>query len=236
MDLEKTIRASSWWAAAERTADRHHPSGAGVTVADHLVAVHGMVELLMDSAAIVDPYVAELRCRLGSMGVPATAAADLKLVALLHDIGKPRENKNETAVHPLTGKQVARRHPMVGAGAALELIPETHDRRSLVAALVSKHGTGWSWYRQWRSTGQIPSSKAWKRLDRGLSAGGVGLGVVHLVLFKLADVDGHADLQDVLWFVHQANAALLDDLDLSLPVPTSEALGRLRSASIRLRV
>ncbi len=130
-------------------------------------------------------------------------------------------------------KRVARRHPVVGAGAALELIPETHSRRSLIAALVSKHGTGWSWYRQWASSGQIPSAKAWRRLDRSVSAGEEGLGVVHLVLFKLADVDGHADLSDVPWFVRQANQGLLDELGRSLPVPAPEALERLRSVALR---
>ncbi len=229
-DLENNILASSWWAAAERTADRHGLSGAGATVADHLLAVHRMVELLLQSDDAVDPYVGELRRRLDGAGVPATVAADLRIVALLHDIGKPREDKQETTVHPLSGKRVPRRHPVVGAGAALELIPDSFSRKDLIAALVAKHGTGWSWYRQWASSGQVPSRKAWRRLDRGLPAGREGLGVVHLVLFKLADVDGHVDLQDVRWFVRRANQALLDDLDLSLPVPDLEALERLRTS------
>ena len=231
MDLEQTILTSSWWATAERTTDRHHPSEAGVTVADHLLAVHRLVELLLEYAEAADPYVLELRRRLGAMEMPATVAADLRLVALLHDVGKPQEDKGQTFRHPLTGKRVPRRHPAVGAGAALELIPEPYPRKALIAALVSKHGTGWSWYRQWASNGQLPSSKAWRRLDRALPAGREGLGVVHLVLFKLADIDGHVDLQDVPWFVRRANQALLDGLGLSLPVPGQEMLERLRSAA-----
>ncbi len=217
--------------AAERTADRHALAKAGATVADHLLAVRRMVELLL-SAEAVDPYVSELRRRLDRAGVPATLAADLRVVALLHDVGKPRENKQETFLHPLTGKRVPRRHPAVGAGAALELIPETHARKALIAALVAKHGTGWSWYRQWASSGQLPSPKAWRRLDRALPADREGLGVLHLVVFKLADVDGHANLEDVPWFVRQANEGLLDDLGLSLPVPGRPALEQLRSGRL----
>ncbi len=231
VNLETTILASSWWAAAEETADRHKSSETWRTVADHLLAVHRLVELLLHSAEVVDPYALELRRRLHRMGVPATVAADLEIVALLHDVGKPRESKQETTLHPLTGKRVARRHPVVGAGAALELIPETHGRRLLIAALVAKHGTGWSWYRQWASSGQLPSRKAWRRLDRRLPAGREGLGVVLLVLFKLADVDGHAELSDVPWFARRANQALLDDLGMSIPVPDLEALERLRASA-----
>ena len=231
MDLEKSIFGSPWWAAAEQMADRHYPPGAGVTVADHLLSVHEMVCLLLQSATD-DHYLCELRHRLDIAGDRAMIARDLRLVALLHDIGKPRESKREWVVHPLTGKRVAGRHPAIGAVAALELIPETCRGRALIVALVAKHSTGWSWFRQWTCSQQLPSKKAWQRLDQALPVAEAGLGVVHLVLFKLADIDGHADIQDVPWFVERANQGLLDDLGLSLPVPPVATLERLRSVAI----
>ncbi len=225
MRLERIIRSSAWWTRAEQTADPHYPSDSGFTVAGHLLSVRRIVQLLLEDDLPAHPYVEALRGRLSSHGVSAAEVAMvLGPVALLHDIGKPCESKTQQGVHPLTGKTVTLRHPVVGAAASLELIPKEHGRRSLIAALVAKHGTGWSWYRQWTSRGQLPTRKAWRRLDRVIPAGEDGYGVLLLALCKLADVDGHADVGDVPWLLEQANESLLDDHGLALPVPSLDAL------------
>lgn len=190
----------------------------------------------MSSQPLVDAYAAELRETLQFVGLaPNALASTLETVALLHDIGKPRENKDRTTIHPLTGKTVPRRHPVVGAVAALELVPESDDSRGLIASLVAKHSTGWSWYRNWTKSGQQPSDKAWNRLDQSIEHSRDGVGLLLLALFKMADIDGHDDLSDVVWFVQRANRGALSRWKMTLPLPTVETLGELQRAAFEGR-
>ncbi len=73
MDLEKITLDSSWWASAQQAPDRHYPPDSGVSVADHLLGVHKMVQLLLERAT-GDPYLCQLRQRLDAIGMPATLA------------------------------------------------------------------------------------------------------------------------------------------------------------------
>ena len=48
-----------------------------------------------------------------------------------------------------------------------------------------------------------------------------------LVLFKLADVDGHESVEDACWFVEQANSNYLNQKGKWIPVPTPEDIKQL---------
>jgi len=146
-------------------------------------------------------------------------------------VGKTREDKHAEEVHPLTGKTVKMRHPIVSVMAALELLPGTLPRRDTILALIEKHNVPWSWYMQFRKTGQIPKPKAWARLDRRIDSQGDGTGLVLLSLFKLADVHGHRTIEDVPWFVGQANDNYLREKGKGIPIPDLEVIQSLMSSS-----
>ena len=151
---------------------------------------------------------------------PHDAFGILEPVALLHDIGKPVEDKNAEVPHPLTGKTVALRHPIVGVNAGIELIPEDTIRRAEILALIAEHDTPYGWYVQAQRTGQVPSRKSWGRLDAKITGERDGLGIFLLALFKLADIDGHEEVDDVVWFFANANEVYMDPMGRTLPVPS----------------
>jgi hypothetical protein len=219
MNAEAAIRSSPWWQAAAATADRHRRDDTDFSMADHLEAVLANLRRLLAP----DPapgFCRDLAATLAAMGMsPAEVLAVLTPVALLHDIGKPAEDKKAEMSHPLTGQAVAKRHPVLGLAAGLELLPEGFPRRDAILALVEEHDTPYAWYRQFRATGQLPGRKGWGRLDEKIAGTRDGSGIVLLAVFKMADIDGHADVADVPWFIGQANAAYLAPLGRPLPVP-----------------
>lgn len=229
--LLTTIKSSTWWREAEVMPDRHSDPSEGVTLADHLEAVERNLSFL-DSSQIRSADFPTLRRALDAFEFDVAAALEiLRPVALLHDIGKVKEDKSSTGEHPLTGKSVTLRHPVVGVIAAVEIIPENAPHREAVLALIEEHDTPYAWYRQFQSTGQIPGRKAWGKLDRKIDPRGNGDGLILLALFKLADIDGHNEVEDVLWYFAQANRNLLDNLEKSLPVPDEMEVRQLNNSS-----
>jgi len=229
MDLHDLITASSWWQRAERMPDRHHPADASITLADHLAAVHDTLEFLTDPAAH-HPYFADLAAALQAMALdPAWLHGLLAPVALLHDIGKVSEDENELGPHPLTGELVELRHPVLSVRAALEILPANLAHRDRILALVEQHDTPYAWYTGTLRGGSAPpGAAAWSRLDRRLDPREDGTGIVALAVFKLADVDGHAVVDDVAWFIDQANRTYLAARRKPLPVPDAEAVRSLQ--------
>jgi hypothetical protein len=224
MTVAAAIRSSRWWQAAAAMHDRHHPEERPVSVADHLEAVLAhLVRLLAPDPA--PGLRRDLAAALTTMGLDTKDVLSvLTPVALLHDIGKPAEDKEPSMDHPVTGKAVPRRHPVLGVAAGLELLPPECTRRDTILALVEEHDTPYSWYRQFRATGQLPSRKGWGRLDEKIAGRLDGSGIVLLAVFTMADIDGHEDITDVLWFVEQANNTYLAALGRPLPVPTDADL------------
>ena len=45
-----------------------------------------------------------------------------------------------------------------------------------------------------------------------------------LALFKLADIDGHESLADLIWFYEQLNEKYLNILGKPMPIPTENDL------------
>lgn len=229
--LSAKIKFSTWWREAEAMPDRHYDPSEGVTLADHLEAVERNLSFL-DSSQTTSADFPSLRKALDAIEFDVSAALRiLRPVALLHDIGKVKEDKSATAEHPLTGKSVTLRHPVVGVMAAVEILPDNAPHREAILALIEEHDTPYAWYRQFQSTGQIPGRKSWAKLDRKIDPRGNGDGLILLALFKLADIDGHEDVHDVVWFLDQANRNLLNELEKPLPVPDESAVRQFNSSS-----
>lgn len=219
MNIETLIKSSAWWQAAVEMPDRHYDPSAGISLADHLNAVEGYLRFLQPFDG-EHAYFAQLREALTIAGFDLLELRSLlSPVAWLHDIGKSREDKSAEGVHPVTGKTVPLRHPIVGVIAAVELLPEAIARRMTILALIEEHDTPYGWYRQFQRSGEVPKPHSWSKLDRKIDPQGAGNGLIPLAVFKLADIDGHDDVSDVAWFIEQANINVLDDLGKPLPVP-----------------
>lgn len=218
------IRQSEWWLLAQKMPDRHYDPGDNVSLADHLESVLRNLKFLSEPSNC-DPYFAELTRALLAVGQdPATLSELLAPVALLHDIGKVREDKRATGVHPVNGSSVKLRHPIVGLQAAVEILPEDLAKRETILALVEEHNTPFSWYMNFVNSGQAPKRKLWAKLDRNIDSREDGSGIIALAVFKLADIDGHENVADVTWFFDQANSAYLLEKGKWMPVPGEDAI------------
>jgi hypothetical protein len=224
MSLELLIRSSTWWQRAQETPDRHYDPLAGVTLAQHLEAVRRNLHMLQ-LAEDQPEYVGRLQAALVRAGFSLPHLQDLlEPVALLHDIGKLIEEKGAEGPHPITGETVRLRHPVLSLVAALELIPPDHSDREILLALVEEHDTPYAWYVQFQRRQQVQKTAAWARLDRRIDPRADGTGLMLLALFKLADIDGHKDLEDVPWFIQNANEHFLCAQGKELPVPGPDDL------------
>ncbi len=224
MDIESVIKTSRWWRDAEEMPDRHYDQASGISLADHLEAVRRNLRVLgpYEGRHI---YFERLQESLETNGVDlAWAHALLVPVALLHDIGKTKEDRKAEGLHPLTKKTVRMSHPMLGLNAALELLPDDLSGRETMLALIEEHDTPYSWYRQFQKTQEIAGPAAWARLDRRIDPHEDGTGLLLLSIFKIADIDGHEDVADVSWFIEKADEHYLHAKGKNLPIPDRAAL------------
>ncbi|MDP6418432.1 MAG: hypothetical protein QGG80_03070, partial [Candidatus Krumholzibacteria bacterium] len=194
MNWEDKVKSSNWWMEASDMLDRHFDPSEGVTLADHLESVYRNLDFLGPTYSGHE-YFSQLNTALEALGQnPVQLSTLLGPVALLHDIGKVREDKSSESPHPLTGKPVKLRHPVVGLIAGLEVLPADHADRDMVLALIEEHDTPFSWYMNFQKSGQTPKPKSWAKLDRKINPSADGTGIVALAVFKLADIDGHEDV------------------------------------------
>ncbi len=119
------------------------------------------------------------------------------------------------------------RHPVVSLLAALEILPDAQKGRDSVLALIEEHDTPYSWYMQFQRSGQIPKRKSWARLDRKIDSREDGTGLILLAVFKLADIDGHENVEDVTWFIEQTNHNYCREKGKWIPVPDQATIRRL---------
>ncbi len=224
MNIETTIKSSDWWRQAQAMQDRHYHSLPGVMLADHLEqTMRNLTSILSINNSL--PFVVQLQSAMISAGLTLKWALQiLAPVALLHDIGKTKEEKRVEGKHFLTGKIVKMRHAGIGVIAAQEILPSMFDGREVILALIEEHDTPYLWFIQHQKNGQIPSAKSWARLDRKIDSRADGTGLILLCLFKLADIDGHENVDDVLWFIEQANGNYLRGKGKWLSVPDQEAI------------
>ncbi len=220
--LVTKIKQSTWWAAASHTIDSHHSNTTGIMLTDHLLAVHQNVVDLFNSPATgffgqMSDLFPQLQLDLEEV------REELKIVALLHDIGKPQEDRALIVPHPLTGRPAHKRHGLVALMAAMEIIGEDltylPQKRLRIYRTVELHDMSYGLFREFQATGDMPDKEKWNYIDNKIHTLN-GAGLLYLLLFKLADIHGHANISDVIWFYETMKEHYFDQLLLHLPIPT----------------
>jgi hypothetical protein len=214
------IRQSDWWTKATAYHDRHYEVSDGIMLSDHLNAVAQCIEKIFDSNT---PFHSSLLAVVDKFGLDRQQVKhELEIVALLHDIGKTEDDKKLQVEHPLKKVMVPKRHPIVGMLAAIELLNDdpllTETGKLRIYHLVEEHDSPYAFYRQFETTGTIPKFKSWKKLNDKIDER-EGVGLLYLLIFKLADIDGHEKVEDVMWFFRKAKKNYYNELDIELPVP-----------------
>lgn len=220
--LETKIRKSHWWESAANTVDNHHSNSSGVMITHHLLAVYENVDTIFkqqDTGFYGKMFSLLLQLQLDKDEV----RDELKIVALLHDIGKPKENRSLVIPHPLTGKNAHKRHGVAGLMAAMEIIGDdlAHlpEKRNRIYRTVELHDISYGLFREYKATGDVPDNERWDYINNKINPF-TGAGLLYLLLFKLADIHGHANIGDVTWFYRTVKENYFDLIDLDLPIPS----------------
>ena len=101
--IENKIKQSRWWQKAAVTVDSHHCNTSGIMLTHHLQQVYDNIDAIFCQPEI--GFYGRLFNLLRQLSIDKTALEkELKIVALLHDIGKTEEDKSIIISHPLTGK------------------------------------------------------------------------------------------------------------------------------------
>lgn len=220
MILEK-IRRSDWWTKATAYHDRHYEVSDGIMLSDHLNAVAACIEKIFESKT---PFSTALLALLDKFGIDRQQVKhELEIVALLHDIGKTEDDKKLQVEHPLRKNiMVPKRHPIVGMMAAIELLNDdaslSDEDKQRIYHLIEEHDSPYGFYRQFESSGKAPKFKSWQKLNDKVDTR-EGVGLLYLLIFKLADIDGHEKVEDVMWFFRKAKSNYFKELNMELPVP-----------------
>jgi len=152
----------------------------------------------------------------------AELKSELKVVALLHDIGKTAEDKSMVIPHPLTGKPAHMRHGLVSLMAAIEIVGpylETMEvTRAHIYRTIELHDMSYGLFREHQETLIIPPYSKWTSINHKIHLMPAA-GLLYLLVFKLADIHGHYNIADVLWFYHAAKENYFTQLHIDLPVP-----------------
>ena len=229
MTTVEKIYLSSWWEQAKLYPDRHSPKDSGVMLSDHLVSVMNNSDRIFNP----DPdnsYYEQLYVYLLDTEFDLSRCNGiLTIVSLLHDIGKPVDDKEKEIEHPIKKTLVKKRHPVLGVCSAFEILDGqsefNEDEKRIIYNLIDEHDTPFSWFRQFEKSKVIPDFKSWKKLDNKISVErGDNFGIIMLALFKLADIDGHESLADLFWFYEQLNEKYLNILGKPMPIPTENDL------------
>jgi len=229
MTTVEKIYLSSWWEKAKTYPDRHFPKESGLMLSDHLISVLKNSERIFKSEPDNDFYEL-LYVYLLDTGFDLYRSKEiLKIVSLLHDIGKPQDDKEKEIEHPIKKTIVKKRHSVLGVCSAIEIFDGqtdfTDNEKQIVFNLIDEHDTPFSWFRQFEKNNIIPEFKSWKKLDNKINIDGVNnFGIIMLALFKLADIDGHENLDDLFWFYEQLNSKYLNILGKPIPRPTEKDL------------
>jgi len=220
--LESKIKLSNWWKTAVKTIDSHYTNENGIMLSHHLEAVYENVENIFNLPEI--GFYKELFDLLYKMKLNKESIKNhLKIVALLHDIGKIAEDKNMVIPHPLTGKPAHKRHGLVGLMAAKEIIghdlEKSEQDKLIIYRTVELHDISFGLFREYRNTGEIPKSDKLSYIANKIHPI-PGAGILYLLLFKLADIHGHHSIEDVIWFYKVAATNYFKEFNIQLPIPT----------------
>lgn len=222
--LETKIRHSSWWEKASNTIDSHYTNTSGIMLTHHLEAVYENVEALFTSTHSTFLEAMFKLCIQLNLNI-SDLREELKLVALLHDIGKTEEDKSQIIPHPLTGKPAHLRHGLVSLMATIEIIGADiavfPQQQNSIYRTVELHDISYGMYREYKLTGEEPSTEKLLHISRKIHST-PGAGMLYLLLFKLADIHGHANIGDVFWFYNIAQKKYYEHLNIVLPIPQEQ--------------
>ena len=167
--LENKIRQSNWWAKAAATIDSHYSNTSGVMLTHHLEAVYENVSLIFNQPE--EGFIGELFTLLRSLKLhKKQVLQELKIAALLHDIGKTEQDKSQIIPHPITGKAAHLRHGIVGLMAAMEIIGEDlipfPQQQTSIYRTVELHDVSYGLYREFlqkesRQVAGLDLRKSW---------------------------------------------------------------------------
>lgn len=222
--LENKIKTSSWWQLAAAATDSHHSNESGVMLTHHLLAVHENVVAIFQKSDSV--FYNDLFYLLQHLQLDKTEVEEeLKLIALLHDIGKIGEDKTLVIPHPLTGKPAHKRHGLVSLMAAMEILAGDLDaspeKRNRIYRTVELHDISYGLFREYKNIRIIPAYERWAYINNKIHPV-PATGLLYLLIFKLADIHGHADIADVLWFYNTVNENYFRNLNIQLPIPAEQ--------------
>lgn len=219
--LENKIKQSQWWAKAGITVDNHYSNTSGVMLTHHLEAVCQNIERIFNQPAIgfygaIFSLLQQLKLN------PEHVRNELKIVSLLHDIGKPEEDKSQIIPHPLTGKPAHMQHGVVSLMAAMEiigtdLIPFPRQQNNIYRT-IELHDISYGLYREFNATGDIPKTDRLHYISNKINLK-PSAGMVYLLIFKLADIHGHTNIADVIWFYNVVKENYFNQLQIELPIP-----------------
>jgi hypothetical protein len=219
--IETKILQSDWWAKAAITVDSHYSNNSGIMLTHHLLAVHDNIETIFNRQP--GGFYGKMFNLLTRLHLNwKEVKEELKIVALLHDIGKPLEDKSLVIAHPLTGKPAHKRHGLVGLVAAMEIIgpdlKDVPDRRNRIYRTIELHDMSYGLFREFIATGDIPPKERWNNINNKIHTL-TGGGLLYLLFFKLADIHGHANIGDVTWFYNTVKEHYFDHHQIELPIP-----------------
>ncbi len=219
--IRTRIVQSDWWDRASRFVDSHYSNTSGVMLVDHLEAVYQNVDSIF--SAPPNAFLIDLFKFISTLGLDVTQLhLLLKIVALLHDIGKTEDDKSVMIPHPLFGYSTVKRHSVVSVYAAMEILEEEEllsaEERALLFSVIEEHDVSFGLFKEYKMCGWLPSFERWKILNDKISTQ-PGVGLLYLLIFKLADIHGHANIEDVTWFYHNVNQTYFSRYGFLLPLP-----------------
>lgn len=219
--LETKIRRSPWWVKASNTVDNHYLNNSGIMLTHHLEAVCHNIENIFRQPA--NGFYGQMFGLLQQLKLDVhQVEKELRIVALLHDIGKPAEDKSQIIPHPLTGKPAHMRHGLVSLMAAMEiigtdLIPFPRQQNNIYRT-IELHDMSYGLYREFNATGNTPATERLQHISNKINLK-PSAGLVYLLLFKLADIHGHENVSDVIWFYNVVKENYFNQLQIELPIP-----------------
>jgi hypothetical protein len=221
--IEK-IKSSEWWALACNTVDSHYSNDSGVMLSHHLEAVYDNVVAIFTAPPTA--FYTALFDLLKQFDLTQEAVfRELKVIALLHDIGKPREDKSLIIAHPLTGKDAHRRHGLVSLMATMDILgndlADNPAAQQRIYRTVELHDMSYGLFRTFLATGDVPKFERWNYINNKIYPS-TAVGLLYLMIFKLADIHGHGKIDDVLWFYETVQQHYFDYIQVTIPIPKEE--------------
>lgn len=221
MNYFEKIQNSVWWRKATQCFDRHYDESDGIMLTDHLIAVTENVKELFNQPHNLFLHNMFELSQMLKLNIEKVKE-ELLIIAMLHDIGKIEDDKSLYVDHPLNGELVLYRHPVASVNAAIDILGNepslSNDEKLRIYWTIEQHDISYGLFREYIKKAHVPSFQTWKYINNNISTI-PGAGLLYLLLFKLADIHGHANIADVIWFYSTVKENYYNPLGIKLPVP-----------------